>query len=133
MVQKKYSNIHPASCTNTDHDVTDLVHHGVDKNTKTWISWEWNIITFLRNKKKILNLSFRWQILRSYHFVADVTFKPPQNCCIMNINSDLPTHHIHPAWKTILTIWKNIKAGELEKFPFPNCSVNWEKFGCSLH
>ena len=43
------------------------------KNTKTWISWERNII-FLRNKK-ILNLCLRWHILRSYRFVAEVTFK----------------------------------------------------------
>ena len=43
------------------------------KNTKTWISWERNII-FLRNKK-ILNLCLRWHILRSYHFVAEVTLK----------------------------------------------------------
>ena len=42
------------------------------KNTKTWMSWERNII-FLRNKK-ILNLCVRWLILRSYHFVAEVTF-----------------------------------------------------------
>ena len=31
-------------------------------------------ITFLQNKK-ILNLGLRWHILRSYHFVAEVTFK----------------------------------------------------------
>ena len=43
------------------------------KNTKTCISWEQNIIS-LQNKK-ILNLCFRWHILRSYHFVAEVTFK----------------------------------------------------------
>ena len=43
------------------------------KNTKTWMSWERNI-TFLRNKK-ILNLDLRWHILRSYHFVTEVTFK----------------------------------------------------------
>ena len=43
------------------------------KNAKAWISWERNII-FLQNKK-ILNLCFRWQILRSYHFEAEVTFK----------------------------------------------------------
>ena len=42
------------------------------KIKKNWISWERNII-FLRNKKN-LNLSFRWQILRSYRFVAEVTF-----------------------------------------------------------
>ena len=43
------------------------------KNTKTWISWEQNIV-FLRNTK-ILNLCFRWHILRSYRFEAEVTFK----------------------------------------------------------
>ena len=53
--------------------VTDLVNHGMVKSTKTGISSEWNII-FLQ-KKKILNLCFRWHILRSYHFVAEVTFK----------------------------------------------------------
>ena len=63
---KRYiQKMHPISCTNTHHDITDLVSHG--------ISWEWNI-TFLWNKK-ILNLCIRWHILRSYHFVAEVTFK----------------------------------------------------------
>ena len=42
------------------------------KNTKTWISWKWNII-FLWNKK-ILNLCLRWNILRSYCFLVEVTF-----------------------------------------------------------
>ena len=65
--------MHPVSCTNTHHDVTDLVNHGMAKNTKTWISWERNI-TFLRNKK-ILNLCLRWHILRSYRFAAEVNFK----------------------------------------------------------
>ena len=43
------------------------------KNTKTWISWQWNI-TFLSNEK-ILNLCLRWHILRSSCFAAEVTFK----------------------------------------------------------
>ena len=43
------------------------------KNAKTWMSWEWNII-FLWNKE-VLNLCFKWYILRSYHFVVQVTFK----------------------------------------------------------
>ena len=43
------------------------------KNTKTWISWERNII-FLQNKK-VLNLCLRWHILKNYRFVAEVTFK----------------------------------------------------------
>ena len=33
-VQKIYSEMHPASFTNTDHDVTDLLNHGMVKNTK---------------------------------------------------------------------------------------------------
>ena len=60
-------------CTNTHHDVTDLVNCGMVKNTKTWISWERNL-TSLRNKK-ILKLCLGWHILRSYHFVAEVSFK----------------------------------------------------------
>ena len=55
-----------------NHDVTDLVNHEMVKNTKTCISWEHNI-TFLQNKK-ILNLCLRWNIFRSYCFVAEVTF-----------------------------------------------------------
>ena len=67
--------MHLVSCTNTHHcDVIDLVNHGMVKNTKTWISWERNII-FLWNKK-ILNLCFRWLILRSYCFAAEVVGKP---------------------------------------------------------
>ena len=42
--------VHPVSCTNTHHDVTDLVNHGMVKNTKTWLFWERNK-TFPRNKK----------------------------------------------------------------------------------
>ena len=70
VVQKKYSKMHLVSWTNTHRDVTDLVNHGMVKNTRTGVSWERNII-FLQNKK-ILNLCF---ILRSYRFVAEVTFK----------------------------------------------------------
>ena len=72
VVQNKFSKMHPVLCTNTHHDVTDLVNHGMVKNTKTWISWKRNII-FLRNKK-ILNLCLRWHILKSYRFLAGVTF-----------------------------------------------------------
>ena len=45
--------MHPVSCTNTHHDVTDLVKHPMVKNTKTWISREWGV----------LNLCFRWQAI----------------------------------------------------------------------
>ena len=58
---KRHSKMHSVSCTNTH---TDLVNHGMVKNTKTWISWERNK-TFLLNKK-ILNLCLRWHILRNY-------------------------------------------------------------------
>ena len=73
MVQKIYSKMHPISCTYTLYDVTDLINHEMVKNTKTSISWERDI-TFLRNEK-ILNMCFRWHILRGHGFVAEVTFK----------------------------------------------------------
>ena len=71
--QKIYSKMYLVSCTNTHHDVADSVNHGMVKNTKTLISWERNITYLLSNNKKI-NLCFRRQILRSYLFVAEVTF-----------------------------------------------------------
>ena len=61
------------SCTNTNHDVTDLVNHEMVKNMKTKMSWERNI-TFLPIKK-IPNLCLRWHIPRSNCFVVEVTFK----------------------------------------------------------
>ena len=71
--QKIHSKMYAVFCTNTHNDDTDLVYHRMVKNTKTWTSQEWNI-TFLWNKK-ILNLHLRWQILRSYCFVVEITFK----------------------------------------------------------
>ena len=79
--------MHPASCTNIHHDVTDLVNHEIVKNTKTWISWEQNI-TFLQNKK-IHNLCFRWHILRSYCYVTEETFKEVQYSCTAHHSSHL--------------------------------------------
>ena len=67
-----YSKMHPVSCTNAHHDTTDFINHGWLK-IQTWIFWERNI-NFLQNKK-ILNLCLRWHILRSYRFLAEVTFK----------------------------------------------------------
>ena len=84
VVQKIYLKMYPVLCTNTYHDVTDLVNHGMVKNTKTWISWRQKII-FLRNKK-ILNLCLRWHILRSYRFLVEVTF-------IRSGSSNLCQHH----------------------------------------
>ena len=97
VVQKIYSKMHLVSCTNTHRDVTDLVNHGMVKNTKTWISWERNII-FLQNKK-ILNQCFRWHILRSYCFVVVVTFK----------------YRAHPS---ILAIKKNCNSSTCFNFSF---------------
>ena len=74
MVQKIQSKIHLVSCTNTHHEVTDLLNHGMVKNTKTLISWEQNI-TSLPNEK-FLKLCLRWHILGGYCFVAEVTFNP---------------------------------------------------------
>ena len=65
--------MHLVSCTNTHHDVTDLVNLEMVKNAKSWTSWERNI-TFLQNKK-ILNMCLRWHISSSHNFVVEVTFK----------------------------------------------------------
>ena len=65
--------MHTVTCSNTHHDVTDLVNLEMVKNAKTWLSWEWNI-TFLQNKK-IISLSLWWRIVRNYNFVVEVTFK----------------------------------------------------------
>ena len=83
----------PVSCINTHHDVTDLLNHEMVKNTKTWISWEWNI-TFPWNKK-ILNLCLWWHILRSYCFVVDVTFKITVFIFIINSHNQGLIYHIH--------------------------------------
>ena len=63
---------------NTHRGITNLVNHGMVKSLKTWISWERNITRTWN--EKVLNLCFRWHILRSYHFVAGVTFKHLQKC-----------------------------------------------------
>ena len=76
---KIYSKIHPVSCTYTHHNVTDLVNHGMVKNTKKLEYLESG--RFLWNKK-ILNLCFRWHILRSYRFAAKITFKALFNTVI---------------------------------------------------
>ena len=66
--------MHPVSCTtNIHHDVTDLVNQDMVKDTKIWVSWEWNV-NFLWNKI-ILNIYHRWHILRNYRFVAEVIFR----------------------------------------------------------
>ena len=83
VVQKIYSKMHLVSCTNTHHDITDLVNHGMVKNTKTWIYWEWKI-TSLRNEK-LLNLCLRWyDLIKSENlFVGEVTFKKNKKKILM--------------------------------------------------
>ena len=88
VVQKKSSKMYLVSFTNSHCDVTDTVIHGMVKNTKPWISWERNI-SFLWNQK-ILNLCHRWHNLRSYCFVAEVTFN--KNNSILNV--------AHLGWET---------------------------------
>ena len=44
--------MHPVSCTNTAHDVIDLVNHGMLKNTKSRISSKQNG-TLLQKKKDV--------------------------------------------------------------------------------
>ena len=54
--------MNPVPYTNTHNDMTDLVNHGLVKNTKTWTSWEWNI-TFLRNKKTCASDDIFWEVI----------------------------------------------------------------------
>ena len=100
VLQKIYSKMYLASCSNTYHDVTDSVNHGMVKNTKHWISWERNII-FIWNKR-ILNLCLRWNILRNYHFVMEVNFNNEQD----SLNFWNGLHKKHPNIK--FTIEKQV-------------------------
>ena len=60
----KDSKMYLVSCADTHHDVTDLVNHELNKNTKTWISWERNK-TFLWNKKFLTCVSVGtfWEVV----------------------------------------------------------------------
>ena len=73
VVRNIYLKMYLAWCTNTHRDVKNSVNHRMVKNTKTWVPWEQNII-LLRNKK-FLSLCLQWHFLKSYYFVAEVTFK----------------------------------------------------------
>ena len=70
---KRYIQKWTVLCTNTYHDVTYLVNHRMVKNKKTWIPRE-RYINFLWDKK-IVNLCFKYHILSSFCFVAEVIFK----------------------------------------------------------
>ena len=65
--------MHLVSCTNdTHHDVIDLVNHGMVKNTKTNISrTEHNFSMKQKNSEAAPQMAN----IRSYCFVAEVTFK----------------------------------------------------------
>ena len=73
VVRNIYLKMYLVWCTNTHRDVKTSVNHLMVKNTKTWVPWEQNIV-LLRNKK-ILSLCLQWHFLKSYCFVAEVTFK----------------------------------------------------------
>ena len=64
--------MHSIQFNNTHHDVSDLVNHGIVKNTKTWIFWERNI-TILWNKK-------------IYNCVSDDTFCKVSFCSGGNLS-----------------------------------------------
>ena len=59
--------MHRVSCSNSHHDVPDLINHRMDILRMEY--------TFLKNEK-IINLCLKQHILRSCRFVAEVTFKP---------------------------------------------------------
>ena len=88
--------MHLVSCTNTHHDVTDLINCEIIENEKTWKSWERNI-TFLRNKKSLKPTSNdTFHILRSYSFVAEVTLKIPIIKYPGNLHPTLLLRHPQP-------------------------------------
>ena len=64
--------MHPVSCTNTHHDVTYFVNHGMVKNTKTWIFRE-------QKKKNPLPVSQMAHFEKKKFFCSQVTFK--QDAC----------------------------------------------------
>ena len=94
-------------CLST-HNLTDSVNHGMVKNTKAWISWEWNI-NFLWNKKN-LNLCRRWNILRSCRFV---------NFLLWSIYPSMIIHH-----EQLQYIWLS---GTGRK-NFQQLKINWTNF-----
>ena len=73
--------------------------------------------------KKILNLSLRWHILRSYHFAAEVTFKlnsirflvaSVKDCVIRSTSTEMSSSFHGSHSRSFLDNWLNrkINAGE---------------------
>ena len=91
--------MHPVSCTNTHHDATDLVNHGIVKILK---------LEFLEQKiislwnKNILNLHLRWH--RSYCFVAGVTFDFSNNISGPYFGVNIKGNELVITFKTSLTV-----------------------------
>ena len=94
----------------THPDATNLLNHGIVKNTKTWISWE-RTITFLWNKK-IPILCLRWPILRSYRFVEEVVFKNNYK------------NKVAKNWKAIQNQIKKVKKCKDHSLQITQCSEN---------
>ena len=74
--------MHPVSCTNTNHDVTDLVNERMVKNTKTLISSEGNI-PFLRNKIFFKGY-LRYKMITSQNVPSEVSQNVPSETQVKN-------------------------------------------------
>ena len=125
--------IKPVPCTNTHHDVTDLVNHWMVENTKTWTSWEQNR-NFLQNKKNLTilrSLTFNKNVSNEFDFLhAD------KHGSLLQIDTT-----ILMGWSTISKVSKiaslqclfNISKKKLEKkFTFSlqiNIKVSYNTFG----
>ena len=112
------------SCSSIHRDVPDSVNHGMVKNTKTWISWERNII-FLQYKK-VLNLCLRWHILKSYRFVVEVTFHTKQCPAGLPLRI-IPLNLYGKHWG-----WGRIAANSQNLLIFPTRKILLNKFTSSI-
>ena len=91
------------TCTNVHLEVTNLVNCEMVQNAKFWISWE-RKIAFLQNKRN-LNLCLRWYMLRSYRFVAEVTFNGFCFIEITNFSNKFKQFRIARKQKNIQLTW----------------------------
>ena len=107
VVQRIYSKIHPVSCTNIYHDITDLINHRMVKNTKTSISWEQNINVIWN--KNIFNLCLRWHILRNYCFVFLVFFGVSMVCKLRIFSGIIRTLGSNQIWRNFWCLnWQKL-------------------------
>ena len=70
--------MHSDSCTNTHHDFTDLINHGMVKNIKTFniLRTENNFSMKQKNSSSVPQMTH----LRGYRFAVEVTFN--KHSCI---------------------------------------------------